>query len=66
MWGRGVEVMVVVRSEGHGGGGRVIVGAEVFVVIVVVADDAVIVVVLGEEVDLVFVGMGWRRGLWWW
>ncbi len=43
-----------------------IVGAEVFVVIVVVANDVVVVVVVGEEVDLVFVGMGWRRGLWWW
>jgi hypothetical protein len=66
MGGRGVEVRVVVRSKGHGGCGHVIVGAEVFVVIVVVADDVVVVVIVGEEVDLVFVGIGWRRGLWWW
>ncbi len=57
---------MVVRSKGHGGCGHVIVGAEVFVVIVVVADDVVVVVIVGEEVDLVFVGIGWRRGLWWW
>ncbi len=58
--------MVVVRSEGHGGGGHVIVGAEVVVVIVGVADDSVGVVVVRDEVDLVWVGLGWRQGLWWW